>query len=149
MPPSRSKAKKTKIPRLYADENIPKQTIEYLRLKKIPVIHAVIDKNFSGRDDEFHFNVAVKNRCILLTLDTDFLNRYKFPPRRSSGIIVMMVTPPVSSFKINEVISKLIPVIKIHDPEFFERKILKMTIDRLTIIEENKSGQVNSKMIEW
>lgn len=149
MPPHRSKPKKVKIPRLYADENIPKQTIEYLKLKKISVIHAVIDRNFSGRDDEFHFSFAVKNHYILLTLDTDFLNRYKFPPRRSFGTIVMIIAPPVSSYKINEAISKLVPIIKTNDPEFFQSKILKITVDRLTIIEESKSGKVSSQIIEW
>lgn len=141
--------KKVKIPRLYADENIPRQTVEYLRLKKIPVVHAVTDKNFSGRDDEFHFNYAGKNRYILLTLDIGFLNRYKFPPRRSFGTIVVIIAQPLSDSKINEVLSKLIPIIKTHDPVFFQRKIFKIRIDRMTILEENMSGKVSSQIIEW
>ena len=92
MPRRDLKTKKLKAPRLYADENIPRQTVEYLRSKKIPVVHAVTDKNFSGRDDEFHFNYAVKNHYVLLTLDIDFLNRYKFPLRRNFGLIVIMIT---------------------------------------------------------
>jgi predicted nuclease of predicted toxin-antitoxin system len=143
------KTKKAKVPRLYADENIPRQTVEYLRSKKIPVIHAVTDKNFSGRDDEFHFNYAVKNHYILLTLDIDFLNRYKFPLRKNFGVIVITIAPPVSSSKINEVLSKIIPIIKTHDPEFFQRKILKARIDRMTILEENTSGKVSSQVIDW
>jgi len=149
MPRRDLKTKKLKAPRLYADENIPRQTVEYLRSKKIPVVHAVTDKNFSGRDDEFHFNYAVKNHYVLLTLDIDFLNRYKFPLRRNFGLIVIMITPPLSSFKINEVLSKLIPIIKTHAPVFFQRKILKMRTDRITILEENMSGKVSSEIIEW
>lgn len=149
MSPLKAKTKKVKITRLYADENIPKQTVEYLRSKKIPVIHAVIDKNFSGRDDEFHFNLSVQNRYLLLTLDTDFLNRYKFPARRSFGIIVLMVDPPLSSLKINEILSKIIPMIKTHSPIFFQRKIIKIRIDRMTILEESMSGKISYQVIEW
>jgi len=74
--------------RIYADENIEDEAIEFLRSQKVSVLSAR-ELGYAGRGDGFHLNYARSKGRYLLTKDEDFLNDRKFPLNNVPGIIVL------------------------------------------------------------
>jgi len=89
-----SKKKKYYSPgrvKFYADENIDMGLVDYLREKHKVNIKTANEMGFSGRDDEFHFAEAKRQKRFLLTCDSDFLNHSKFPFKEMVGIVILDV----------------------------------------------------------
>lgn len=95
---------------LYCDENFPYPSL--LRLSRFKVKHAILDFNFNGRDDEFHYQYATQQKAILLTLDDDYLNNRRFKIDKTYGLIVIQVGELASWERINKILDKLIPFLK-------------------------------------
>ena len=76
--------------KILSDENIPIKITELLRtegynIKKSPL--GITDKQLS--------KLAKEESRIILTLDKDFLNKDKFPPKDFNGIIFINIQPPI------------------------------------------------------
>ncbi|MBU4271661.1 MAG: DUF5615 family PIN-like protein [Planctomycetes bacterium] len=55
-------------------------------------VESVSGEGLSGSSDEVVYDVCLRERRILITLDLDFSNPFRFPPAPTAGIIV--VRPP-------------------------------------------------------
>lgn len=82
--------KRTQKIKIYADENISRRTVKFLRDKLgWDVRYACEEKNLRGKEDLYHHRRARKEGRILLTRDKGYFNPYLFPLHRSMGIIVL------------------------------------------------------------
>lgn len=75
--------------KFYADENIPKNLIEYLRRRHNVNITSAHEMGFQGRDDTFHFHEARKQKRFLLSCDNDFLDHRRFPFGQMEGVVIL------------------------------------------------------------
>jgi len=74
--------------RIYADENIEKETIESLRRANIDVLWIAEDNSLrKQKDDLYHYKKARKLKRYLLTKDRDFWSDSKYPLHESPGVI--------------------------------------------------------------
>lgn len=117
--------------------------------KKIRITHAVVDHQFSGKDDDFHWKWTCQHGEILLTLDKDFLNNRAYPSRNSSGAIVLMVPPPVTDSKVNIILGKMLPILKLQNREYFYCKKIIANLTRMTIQTSSRSGGFTSETVDW
>jgi len=75
-----------------ADENVKSRLVKFL-----------IEKGFDaeygpkGENDSKLFSLSIKEKRVLLTHDKHFLNTSLFPPKLSSGVIVIRIHPPTLS----------------------------------------------------
>ena len=74
------------------DENIGNRGAELLRLAGHDVA-TVRDQQLVGTTDEHLFEVCAAEKRALVTLDHDFGHVLRFPPERSSGIVILELTP--------------------------------------------------------
>jgi predicted nuclease of predicted toxin-antitoxin system len=93
--------------RLKLDENLGHSVAEYLRERNHDV-STVTEEGLAGADDHDVFVAATKGKRTLLTLDLDFSSPIRFPPGRSSGVIVIRVARPSHSL-ILEALSEALP----------------------------------------
>lgn len=94
----------------YCDEDFPYPSL--FRLSRFKVKHAVLDFNFNGRDDEFHYQYAAQQKTVLLTLDDDYLNNRRFKLDKTYGLIVIQAGELSSWERVNMVLDKLIPFLR-------------------------------------
>jgi hypothetical protein len=77
-------------PRVYADANVPAGVIAFLRTRLRWDVLAVIEHDDLRRlPDVDHYRNAGQLRRTLLTLDRDYLDDRRFPPRDGPGILVI------------------------------------------------------------
>jgi len=74
--------------KLYADENIKLDMVEFLRERGVNIQHAT-EVGLSKRSDRDHFRYARKVNRWLLTTDRDYLDHVKYPFEQTKGIIVV------------------------------------------------------------
>jgi hypothetical protein len=75
---------------LLADENIPIKLINLLSKDNFNIKRVEL-----GSKDKEIFDYAKSEKRALLTLDKHFLDKKKFPPQESSGIIFIQINPPL------------------------------------------------------
>lgn len=77
--------------RLYADNNIEQEIVEYLREKgKMDVLWVRDDAALRReQDDSFHYQTAGELGCYLLTHDEDFWDDRRYPLRTCPGLIIL------------------------------------------------------------
>jgi predicted nuclease of predicted toxin-antitoxin system len=75
--------------RLYADNNIEKEIVEYLRQEEFDVAAVAEITELRHQEDEFHYQKARQLDRYLLTHDDDFWDDRRFPLRESPGIIIL------------------------------------------------------------
>ncbi len=77
-------------PRIYADANVPAGLVGYLRTRlHWDVLFVVEHDDLRRLADAEHFRLATQLRRTLVTLDRDYLDDRKFPPRDSAGVLVV------------------------------------------------------------
>ena len=81
--------------RLKVDENIGRSGIELLRQAAHDVA-TVREQGLAGAADEVVFQVCVVESRTLITLDRDFGQVPRFPPKQSAGIVILELGGPVS-----------------------------------------------------
>lgn len=74
-------------PKFYADENLPVSIVKRLRQTGVQVLTAQ-QVGLSGHPDENHAAFALRNGCILLTCDRDYLDERRFPLIHCPAIVV-------------------------------------------------------------
>jgi predicted nuclease of predicted toxin-antitoxin system len=77
--------------KLKLDENVDLRLVPILEAKGHDV-DTVLDEGLSGSDDDVIYGTCRTVGRVLITLDTDFSNPFRFPPSKTEGIIV--VRPP-------------------------------------------------------
>jgi hypothetical protein len=77
-------------PRVYVDANMPVRVVAFMRVRLQWDVLFVMEHDDlrRARDDE-HYRLARQVRRTLITLDRDYLDDRKFPPRDSSGVLVL------------------------------------------------------------
>ncbi len=77
-------------PRVYADANLPMPLISFMRVRLGWDVFFVIEHDDLRRaSDERHYALAREMRRTLVTLDRDYLDDRRFPPRESGGVLVI------------------------------------------------------------
>ena len=79
------------------DENLDLGTVALLGRAGHDVV-TVRAEGLDGTDDEDLFGVSVSEGRALITLDKDFLDTVRFPPRDTPGRIVLRPPKPLMSF---------------------------------------------------
>jgi predicted nuclease of predicted toxin-antitoxin system len=74
--------------RLKLDENIGRSGLELLKQAGHDVT-TVPEQGLAGKSDEVVFQICVAERRTLITLDRDFGQLPRFPPRQSAGIVIL------------------------------------------------------------
>lgn len=92
------------------DENLP---IEVVRILKEAGYEAdsVYDEKLGGFPDSSIFDVCLKEKMILITLDLDFSDVRLYPPESHFGIIIFRLAN-LSKMKIVQKIKQIIPVLE-------------------------------------
>jgi hypothetical protein len=77
-------------PRVYADANVPAGIVSFMRDRLQWDVFFVMEHDALRREpDDDHFRRARDMRRTLLSLDHDYLDDRRFPPARTSGVIVL------------------------------------------------------------
>src|SRR5215210_5563892 len=77
-------------PRVYADANVPAGLIAHMREQLGWDVLSVMDHpDLRRARDIEHYRLARQLRRTLVTLDRDYLDDRKFPPRESGGVLVL------------------------------------------------------------
>lgn len=87
--------------KLILDADIPRSFLHQLQTKGYDVIDARDISKIPLKDEEI-FAIACREKRILITRDVDFSNILRYPPHKSSGIIVLRtyLLPKEEMFKI-------------------------------------------------
>jgi predicted nuclease of predicted toxin-antitoxin system len=79
--------------KLLLDENLSAQHAVALRALGHDAL-AVIEAGLSGEPDTAVRSFAIESGRVLVTLDADFANILRFPPRDTPGVIRLKIHPP-------------------------------------------------------
>ena len=93
------------------DENIGNRGAELLRLAGHDVA-TVRDQQLVGTTDENLFEVCATENRALVTLDHDFGHVLRFPPERSSGIVILELTPRADADTVLARVRDLVALLK-------------------------------------
>ncbi|HEY0458101.1 MAG TPA: DUF5615 family PIN-like protein [Pyrinomonadaceae bacterium] len=108
--------------KLLADENIEREFIEALREADFDVIS--VFENYIGSTDDEILQIALDERAVILTYDTDFGELVFRFGLKSQGVILLRL----SGLSLIEKIDKAILALREHEAEFE---------DAFTVISEN------------
>jgi len=76
--------------RLFANENLYEPVIGYLREIGNDVL-CIREAGLSGISDDEVYQIACKEKRIIITMDKDFTRMLRFPPEKCGGIIVVKI----------------------------------------------------------
>jgi len=77
-------------PRIYADANIPAGAIAFMRTRlRWDVLFVTEHDDLRRASDRGHYRLACQFHRTLLTLDRDYLDDRRFPPREGAGVLVL------------------------------------------------------------
>jgi predicted nuclease of predicted toxin-antitoxin system len=92
--------------KFFADECVYYATTQLLRSWQHDVVTAQ-EAGLAGKPDEDILAYAIKHERVLITIDMDFSNIRRFPPRTYIGIIVLKIRPRVAE-KIHSVLEQVL-----------------------------------------
>ncbi len=99
--------------KLYADEDISREVVTFLREKAgCNVVHVVDDERLRGRDDTYHYAEAGKRRRTLLTRDERYMDNRAFPLQQSPGVIILETGQQATPLRQVVAFFRVLPVIK-------------------------------------
>ena len=77
-------------PRVYADANVPAGVVTFMRLSLCWDVLFVIEHDDLRRAPDIeHYRLARQLRRTLITMDRDYLDDRRFPPRETAGVLVL------------------------------------------------------------
>tara|TARA_B100001245_G_C22626408_1_gene308765 strand:- start:81 stop:548 length:468 start_codon:yes stop_codon:yes gene_type:complete len=80
----------TEQPRIYADANVTAGLVAFMRERlRWDVLFVIEHDDLWRASDQEHYRVAHRLLRTLITFDRDFLEKKKFPPSESEGVIVI------------------------------------------------------------
>jgi predicted nuclease of predicted toxin-antitoxin system len=82
--------------KIKVDENIGRSGMNLLREAGHDVM-TVLEQGLSGAADEAIFAICASERRTLVTLDRDFGQVPRFPPKRAAGIVVLELGAPATT----------------------------------------------------
>ena len=92
------------------DENISVKHAVELRANSYDAV-SVLEVGLSGRSDGEIWKYCLKEKRIIVTLDSDFSNILKYQIRESSGVIRIKIKN-IKEFEIREALSKCLSLIR-------------------------------------
>ncbi len=96
--------------KLKLDENIDLRLVPVLAAEGFDV-DSVLDEGLSGSDDDTIYRTCGNTDRVLLTLDLDFSNPFRFPPGATEGIVVIRPPRPLLPL-IQETVVSVVPQLK-------------------------------------
>ena len=112
--------------KLLIDENIPSKLASEL-LKLFPYSKYVLNSNLKGKSDKFLCDYARKNKFIIHTYDTDFLDILSYPLENSPGRIILR------NLKISETLEKTLKVLEILKEKDLNNSIVVISNNKIRI----------------
>jgi hypothetical protein len=80
----------TEHPRVYADANLPRGAVAFMRRQLgWDVLFVVEEDDLRRAPDVRHFYLSQQLRRTLVTMDRDYLDDRRFPPAETSGVLVL------------------------------------------------------------
>ena len=76
--------------KMFANENLFDPVIDYLRSIGHDVL-SLREAGLSGISDDEVFQLACKEKYVIITMDKDFSRIFRFPPESCGGIIVVKI----------------------------------------------------------
>ena len=77
-------------PRIYADANVPAGVVGFMRTRLCWDVLFITEHDDLRRSADIdHFRLAHQLHRTLLTLDRDYLDDRRFPPREGAGVLVL------------------------------------------------------------
>jgi predicted nuclease of predicted toxin-antitoxin system len=76
--------------KILANENLFEPIIEFLKNLGHDVL-SIRDAGLSGISDEEVYQLACKEKRVIMTMDKDFSRTFRFPPENCGGIIVVKI----------------------------------------------------------
>jgi len=77
-------------PRVYADANVPAGVVGFMRVSLgWDVLFVIEHEDLRRAHDIEHFRLARQLRRTLITIDRDYLDDRRFPPREGAGVVVL------------------------------------------------------------
>jgi predicted nuclease of predicted toxin-antitoxin system len=76
--------------KIFANENLFEPIIEFLKNLGHDVL-SIKDAGLSGISDDEVYQLACKEKRVIITMDKDFSRMFLFPPRKCGGIIVVKI----------------------------------------------------------
>lgn len=76
--------------KMFANENLFEPIIDYLRGLGHDVC-SIRESGLSGISDDEVYQLACKEKRVIVTMDKDFSRMFRFPPEHCGGIIVVKV----------------------------------------------------------
>ncbi len=107
------------------DENVPKSVKTFLEHEGVPAEYGP-----KGVRNTEIISLSREKRSVLITRDSDFLDRLLYPPREFSGIIVFRIHPPIPEKLVNA-LSLLLQEVK-----EFKGKLFVVEEDGFEIMED-------------
>lgn len=145
-----SKYKLSKKPIFYCDEDFPEPSL--IKLKKFKLKHCVLDFNYGGRDDDFHYQFAAEQKAVLLTLDDDYLDNRRFKLSKTYGVVVIQAGRFPTWDRVNLVIDKLMPFLKSLDDQSLKAVKINVSLEGYTkwVLKNNRieKGEFNWKNLK-
>ncbi|MFV1951849.1 MAG: DUF5615 family PIN-like protein [Nitrospinota bacterium] len=76
--------------KFFANENLFEPIIDYLRGLGYDLL-SIRDSGLSGISDDEVYQLACKDKRVIITMDKDFSRIFRFPPEKCGGIIVVKI----------------------------------------------------------
>lgn len=76
--------------KMFADENLYDPIIDYLRSLGHDIL-SIREAGLSGISDDQVYQLACKEKRVIISMDKDFSRIFRFPPKGCEGIIVVKI----------------------------------------------------------
>ncbi len=111
------------------DENFGKRT-QRIFIEAGHDVKTVYEEKLSGQsDDKIFSHCGKENRC-LVTLDLDFANVLRFPPEKSSGIVIVRTPQNPSLELLEDLVAKFMKALEVSE---FKQDLWIVEIGRIRI----------------